>query len=119
MKSAYALPVFAGLSFVPGAAQARVDAVPTPNEIRRAESYYNFQVVLGSVNCEGRTECYNRYPRARVRDADCVATGPEAARCNYDLFDRTSNLWVRTTSDLKVDAGVDGKIGWRVVRPVN
>ena len=109
--------VCAGLAAAPATANARFGAVPTPSQLRGAVIEATFREALGTVNCGGSTECWNSGLQIAVRNADCTATGQQTARCTYEFRNTRDKEWERETSDLRVDARLDGKIGWRIVQP--
>ena len=94
-------------------------SVPSASQLRSAVDQVEGWKSLSTVNCEGRTECYNAaFGHTRARNVKCAATNSREANCEYEVLvgDQESN-WELRQSDFRIDVGPDGKTGWRLVSP--
>ena len=94
-------------------------AVPSASWLRSAVDQDEAWKSLATVNCEGRTECYNTaFGQTKVRNVRCAATKPREANCEYEvLVGDFENKWEPRRSGFRINMGPDGKTGWRLVSP--
>lgn len=94
--------------------------VPSLSELRSAVDEAEGWKILSTVNCEGRTECYNSaFGHTKVKSINCVEALPREANYDYEVLTKgLGNSWETRRSRFQIGTGPDGKTGWRLNSPI-